>query len=271
MRIIPVMDVRSGRAVHARAGERPHYQPIRSRLHPDSDPIGLARAYRDRLGLGELYLADLDALGGHAPDLGLYRAVGVLGVRAWVDAGLRGAEGVAALLESGVATVVAGSETLGGPGALRGVVEVAGADRVVFSLDLRRGRVVRPAGADWPEASPRGLAESALRLGVRRLLLLDLSRVGTGAGVGTVPLLRSIRAAWPGAEVAVGGGVAGPGDLGRLRAAGAAAVLVGSALHDGRIGRGGDRGEAGPRGRGPGDESEMFRFPVRNPRGPRRR
>ena len=64
MRIIPVLDLQGGQAVHAIAGDRAHYRPIQSVLHEGPDPIGLARAYRDSLGLRDLYLADLDAIAG---------------------------------------------------------------------------------------------------------------------------------------------------------------------------------------------------------------
>ncbi len=92
---------------------------------------------------------------------------------------------------------------------------------------------------DWRTEDPRAIAEAALALGVRRLVLLDLSRVGTGRGTGTLPLLSALAADYPDMEIAVGGGVAGWGDIAALAAAGASCVLVGSALHDGRIGRAG--------------------------------
>ncbi len=140
------------------------------------------------------------------------------------------------LLEAGVATVVAGLETLDGPQSLGRVVAEAGPERVVFSLDLRAGQPLIANGATWRSASPLDLAADALEAGVRRLLVLDLARVGTGSGTGTLPLLAMLRTAWPHLELATGGGVAGPDDLEHLARAGASAVLVGSALHDGRIG-----------------------------------
>jgi phosphoribosylformimino-5-aminoimidazole carboxamide ribotide isomerase len=82
---------------------------------------------------------------------------------------------------------------------------------------------------------PRALAEFTLVLGVRRLLLLDLARVGTDRGDGTLSLLACFHEAHPEVEIAVGGGIARPEDLPPLARAGASAVLVGSALHDGRI------------------------------------
>ena len=49
-RVIPVLDVKDGLAVHAVGGQRSHYRPVRSLLHPSADPLDLARAYRDILG-----------------------------------------------------------------------------------------------------------------------------------------------------------------------------------------------------------------------------
>src|SRR5271165_5825122 len=48
-RVIPVLDLKAGRAVHAIRGNRSDYQPVRSLLHPSTDPEQLARAYRDVL------------------------------------------------------------------------------------------------------------------------------------------------------------------------------------------------------------------------------
>jgi phosphoribosylformimino-5-aminoimidazole carboxamide ribotide isomerase len=68
-------------------------------------------------------------------------------------------------------------------------------------------------------------------------LLLDLSRVGTSRGTGTDDLLVRLVQERPGARFSVGGGISGIDEVLGFRKAGAAAVLVGSALHDGRIGR----------------------------------
>ena len=65
--VIPVLDLKNGRAVAAFAGQRDHYQPVRSILHATSNPLDLARAIRETLGLRTLYLADLDAIAGNAP------------------------------------------------------------------------------------------------------------------------------------------------------------------------------------------------------------
>lgn len=260
MRVIPVLDVKAGKAVRAVAGIRANYEPVTSILHEGSDPVSLCRAYRDRLGLHEVYVADLDAIAGDLPSIRLVNdlarperdplrtlpavqtptAVGSWGnggLKLWLDAGVRDVPDIRPLLESGASVVVLGVETLRGPSALRRIVCEAPPERLALSLDLRNGVPILDPRADWGTADPRMLAKRAIDLGVRRLILLDLARVGTGMGVGTVPLLAELRQSHPEIELVVGGGVARRDDLEVLARVGATAVLVGSALHDGRIGR----------------------------------
>lgn len=108
---------------------------------------------------------------------------------------------------------------------------------MIFSLDLDDGRPRFAPGANWPAADPLEIVARVVGLGVRRLIVLDLSRVGTDRGIGTEALLGRIREARPDLSVAVGGGIRGIDDVQRLRESGASVVLVGSAIHDGRIGR----------------------------------
>jgi phosphoribosylformimino-5-aminoimidazole carboxamide ribotide isomerase len=121
--------------------------------------------------------------------------------------------------------VVAGLETLAGPGALR--------EGMVFSLDLRGGHPL--GGPGWP-ACPRAIVREAVWHGARSILALDLARVGMGRGTGTEEMLAWLREEYPTLEILAGGGVAGPAELERLEALGVNGVLVGSALHDGRLG-----------------------------------
>src|SRR5262249_25273409 len=81
------------------------------------------------------------------------------------------------------------------------------------------------------------IAQEALDLGVRRVLLLDLARVGMNEGTGTDALAKALIVAHTHVEVSVGGGVRDAADLRRLKAIGVRSVLVASAVHDGRIQR----------------------------------
>jgi phosphoribosylformimino-5-aminoimidazole carboxamide ribotide isomerase len=234
-RIIPVLDVLHGRAVHARGGRRQDYRALRSVLRPGSDPVALAGAIRDQCGTDELYLADLDAIEGAAPATGLYQKLAGLGLATWIDAGLRDVTGVKTLLDAGVARIVAGLETLSGGEFLPAIVQVAGAARVAFSLDLRDGRPIVAPGAGWGTDEPRELVRRVVEAGFATIIILDLGRVGTGRGLGTLDLLRDVVRTYPRIEWVAGGGVSGRADVESLSRAGVSAVLVGSAIHDGRM------------------------------------
>jgi phosphoribosylformimino-5-aminoimidazole carboxamide ribotide isomerase len=245
MRILPVLDLLNGVVVRGVAGRRSEYRPVVSRLAASADPVAVAEAFRTHLGLSELYLADLDAIAGIPPALPTYRALRRLGFRLWVDAGVVGRERADILAAEDVG-LVAGLETVASPDALADILRAHGG-RTVFSLDLRGGVPIGDRTA-WDGADAWEIAGRAVRLGARRLLVLDLARVGVGAGTGTETLCARLVSTYHELEVWAGGGVRNAEDLRRLGSAGARAALVASALHDGVVGRaecGVDNGGAG--------------------------
>jgi phosphoribosylformimino-5-aminoimidazole carboxamide ribotide isomerase len=234
MRVVGVLDIRGGLVVRGRAGRRSEYRPVAGPLTSSARPVDVARVFREHFGLHELYLADLDALAGGVPDLATCAALVAEGFTLWVDAGVRTAADAERVAWAGVARVVLGLETLAGPAALQGAVVALG-DRAVFSLDLRGGRPL--GGVEWGGTEVWDLACQAIHLGVRRVLILDLARVGEGTGTGTEALCGRLTASWPRVEISAGGGVRDAKDLARLRDQRVAAVLVASALHEGRLTR----------------------------------
>jgi len=232
---MPVLDLRAGRAVLARRGVRHRYAPVRSVLVPEcGDALALARALRDRLGCEECYVADLDAVGGGPPQRALVRALAALGGRLAVDAAVATPARARETAADGARWVVVALETLPRFAALAAVVRELGRERVVFSLDLRRGRPVTLA-APPGVGGPLQLAGDAVRAGAGAVLVLDLARIGTGVGV-DLALVAAVRRAHQDVEVWAGGGVGGRRDLDRLADAGCDRALVATALHDGRLG-----------------------------------
>jgi phosphoribosylformimino-5-aminoimidazole carboxamide ribotide isomerase len=218
MRVVGVIDLKAGAAVHAVRGERERYRPI-------GDPLLLARRFRDALGLHELYLADLDAITGGGDNDGVIRAL-AREARVMVDAGVSEPERARALQDLGVHRVVVGTETLADADALDRLLPDA-----VLSVDLREGRTLSP---DPRLAGLPALDAVALlhRSGLREVIVLDLARVGSGAGP-DVAAIAEIHAAFPELELLAGGGVRDATDLRALARAGAAGALVGTALHRG--------------------------------------
>jgi phosphoribosylformimino-5-aminoimidazole carboxamide ribotide isomerase len=238
MRVIGVIDIRNGRAVHARAGERAHYRPVTRfagiAIEP-GDAEALAGHYMQR-GVRELYVAVLDAIEGGPFDAGSLARLAALGSPLWVDAGVADATQAGAVLTAGAARVVVGLETLLGPEGLTDVQRVAGSGRLTFSLDLRHGAPLVAPTARWPQSvvCPVDFARLAADRGADAIIVLDLARVGMGTGL-DLALLDAVRRAVPDVLLLAGGGVGGAEDLASLSAAGCDGVLVASALHDGRI------------------------------------
>src|SRR5438270_9099039 len=83
MRVIPVLDLKDGEVVRGIAGRRQEYRPIRSRLCDSSRPVDVAGAFRERLNLRDVYLADLNAIAGEPPALKTYAEILALALRLW--------------------------------------------------------------------------------------------------------------------------------------------------------------------------------------------
>jgi phosphoribosylformimino-5-aminoimidazole carboxamide ribotide isomerase len=233
MRVIPVIDLKNGAAVHAVRGERERYRPLRSELVAGSDPVRVARAVRGALGLDELYVADLDAIAGGPPHRAVVAAL-AREARVMVDAGVTEVAAVRLLLELGAARVVIGTETLEDGSALERLRAALPDAPLVLSLDLRGGRVLSPD----TELARLGAAEALARLaqsGVSEVIVLDVARVGAEAGP-DVAQVRKLCASFPELELLAGGGVRDLADLRALAEAGAAGALVATALHGGAIG-----------------------------------
>ena len=237
MRIIGVVDLLGGRAVHARAGRREGYQPVRSAAGAgvEGDALTLVRSYVTRAGLTELYIADLDAIQGGAPQDAAIATIAALGTPFWLDAGISSAGRASHALDRGAAHVVVGLETLTSFESLKDICDTVGGGRVAFSLDLRNGEpFVASGGLQSGESAPV-VAVRAANAGASVVIVLDLARVGTSAGL-DFDLIARIRAAVPDLGLLAGGGVRGEDDLARLANCGCDGALVATAVHDGRIG-----------------------------------
>ena len=220
-RLIPVIDLRRGQVVRARAGERDGYAPIDTPLARGSAPADIARALIDAVDADLLYVADLDAImEGTEPDRASLEAVARAcpGVALWVDAGFSDFLEIERFSGLGLGRPVIGSESQRDADLVRAL-----GHRAVLSLDSRgENRLGPDALHDDAEAWPD------------EVIVMTLARVGTGTGPDLSGISRAI-AASGGRRIYAAGGVRGPDDVAQLIEAGAAGALVASAIHDGRL------------------------------------
>lgn len=223
MKLVAVMDLMAGQVVHARRGMRDAYQPLRSVLCRGCEAVTVGEALMALHPFHALYLADLDAIlqrGDNLPVIErLHRALP--DVPLWVDAGFANASALQRFRAADLGTAVIGSETLEDLPVLDGA---AGGNDVILSLDFRAGAFLGPerllASCErWP----------------RRVVAMNLDRVGSGAGP-DLALLATLQQRFATGEIYAAGGIRSRTDLDVANAAGAAGVLLASALHDGSLG-----------------------------------
>ena len=232
MKVIPVIDILNGKVVHAVRGKRSEYQPLQSVLCQSVEPLEVAKAFKT-LGFSELYVADLDAIIDCSMSFqALKRIADETGLKLMVDAGVTAMERAQSLLENGVSKLVIGTETLENKSFVGEAAKAFGSDRVIVSLDLKGDKVLIRPGFDG-SADPIFLLRDFEEIGVSQVIVLDLTRVGSGEGVNVdflKKVLRSLRM-----DVYVGGGVRSMADLIELKSLGVSGVLVATALHQGKI------------------------------------
>ncbi|PPD28729.1 MAG: nickel transporter [Hyphomicrobium sp.] len=228
MLVIPVLDFKGGVVVHATGGDRSHYLPIETALSPGRcDPVSVALGYRALHAFPAMYVADLDAIAGGAPNREAVSATSsaLPDIELWVDDGRPPSAAHAALSDRRLRYVI-GSESLGAISSLEAMPPGsphAAAKPGILSLDFRGNDFLGPPDLLvrpdlWPET----------------MIVMTLGRVGSGAGP-DFERLWGIIARAEGRQVIAAGGVRHVADLEALAAIGVAGALVATALHSGQI------------------------------------
>ena len=226
--VVPAVDMQDGEVVQLVAGERGTETTY-------GDPVEAAEQWVRR-GAETLHLVDLDGAfegeRGNAPAVeAVLDAVGE-GVDVQLGGGIRTVEDATDLLARGVDRVILGTAAVENPE----IVEEITAeypDSVTVSLDAKDGEVVV---SGWTEGTGLDPAEAAARyeeLGAGAILFTDVDVEGQLAGVQTDRVREVVEAV--DIPVVASGGVATLDDVRALREAGAAAVVVGTALYEGEF------------------------------------
>ncbi|MBM3395002.1 MAG: histidine biosynthesis protein [Betaproteobacteria bacterium] len=223
--IIPVIDLLNGQVVHARRGDRQHYASIRSGLCDSADPDAIVDALLGVHPFRTLYIADLDAIqgrGDHGPVIERLHARHPE-LTLWVDAGLSRREALLSWRARGLGMPIVGAESLPDLAAFSVIAGHLPPEAWILSMDFRGETFLGPCGLiesaqDWP----------------RRVLAMNLARVGSGEGA-DLDLIQRLGRAAPGSAVYAAGGVREADDLLLIERTGATGALIATALHDGRI------------------------------------
>ncbi|WP_440006947.1 1-(5-phosphoribosyl)-5-[(5-phosphoribosylamino)methylideneamino]imidazole-4-carboxamide isomerase [Halomicrococcus sp. SG-WS-1] len=222
--VVPAVDVQDGDVVQLVQGERGTEKRY-------GDPVEAAGRWVDQ-GAETLHLVDLDgAFDGERANAPAVEAIlDAVDVDVQLGGGIRTVDDAADLLSRGVDRVILGTAAVENPD----IVEAISAEypgSVMVSLDAKDGEVVV---SGWTERTGLDPAEAAARyedLGAGAILFTDVDVEGRMEGVQTEQVRRVVEAV--DVPVVASGGVATVADVRALRDAGAAAVVVGSALYEG--------------------------------------
>lgn len=232
MKIIPVIDVLNGIAVHGIRGERKKYKPLKSRLSTSVDPLKIASSF-ESLGFSSLYLADLDAILGKSANFSIYKEI-VRNTKLdlMVDAGTADIPMASKVVDTGVLQIVIGSETLDSLDFVSKAVKAFGEDKIIVSIDQKQRKLLSFSEA-IASMDAVSFAHKLENLGVHQIILLDLDRVGTEKGINFVQIGNILENT--SVEVLVGGGIQSLHELKKLRGLGVSGALVATVLHNGKV------------------------------------
>ena len=210
MKVIPVIDILNGIVVHAVRGQRKEYQPVQSILSKSVETLEIAKAFK-KLGFSELYVADLDAIIDCSTNFQpIKRVADETGLKLMVDAGVTSIERAKSLLDNGASKLIIGTETLQSKSFVAKAIRLFGNEHVIISLDMKGDKVLVKDGFDGC-SDPICLLKEFKKMGVSQVIVLDLTRVGSGEGVNVDFLKKVIDEV--GVEVYVGGGARDITDL----------------------------------------------------------
>ena len=225
MLVIPAIDIMNGHCVRLVRGD------FDQRTVYSDDPATIAVDFA-RAGAERLHVVDLDAARGGQDNRPVIEAVIEAGLTVQVAGGVRTSAQVEAWIGAGAGAVVMGTAAVREPELLAECAHRFPA-HVMAALDVRDGM---PAVSGWTETEPLEISELIPRWNVLPLagmILTCTDRDGTLAGPDLETLARVLTMTEM--PVQYGGGVGSLSDIRHVRETGAAAVILGRSLYEGKL------------------------------------
>ncbi|MDO9365512.1 MAG: HisA/HisF-related TIM barrel protein [Methylotenera sp.] len=225
MQVIPVIDLLNGVVVHAKKGDRQHYQAMQSSLTTSSQPVDIVAALLDLHPFEQLNIADLNAIQKlEKSDTSNYNVIESITqqfphLKLWVDAGVSNNIELNIWQKLDVRLVL-GSENFAH---LSNFTSLDRDNDFVLSLDFMpqgyQGPIELLSQHEyWPED----------------VIVMSLENVGANQGVNS-ELLKEIVGKANGCNIFAAGGVRGSEDLAMLKNIGVHGALIATALHQGQL------------------------------------
>lgn len=229
LEIIPAIDLIDGQCVRLTEGDY-----AQKKIY-HSDPLDVAKMFEDA-GIRRLHLVDLDgAKAGQVVNWPVLERIAA-GTSLQVDfgGGLKTADAVQRVFDSGAQWAVIGSIAVKSPDTLAQWFSRYGADRFFLGADVKQEKL---AVGGWLETTDMDILPFLERyrdMGVRYLFCTDVSKDGRLEGP-SISLYRKILQVMPDLQLVASGGVSSLEDLQALADIGCYGAILGKAIYEARI------------------------------------
>ena len=223
-RIIPAVDIKDGKCVQLQQGDE------KKKIVEIDDVVGIARKWVE-IGAKWLHIIDLDgSFKGKLTHEDMILEISKF-ARVQVGGGIRSPEIAENLLKKGVDKVIIGTLAVKDPESVRKLAERY-PRRIIIAIDSRRGEVVVKGWKEGVGMSPIDLAKLYEDCEVEFLYTnVDVEGLMRGIDYDNVKaVVRSVKK-----PVIVAGGITTIEDVVKIKDAGAAGVVIGSALYTGKL------------------------------------
>jgi len=227
--IIPAIDIIEAKCVRLTYGDF-----SRKTVYSD-DPLEIAKRF-ESIGLRRLHMVDLEgAKRGNPANLAVLERIAA-GTSLIIDfgGGIKTETDLKGVFAAGAAIANIGSLAVKEPDTFVEWLDKFGRDRILLGADCRNEKIAVNGWQTDTEVSVFDFLERMNSRGVRSAFVTDIGRDGAMSGP-SVGIYERIMAELPALELIASGGVSSIRDVEELNRIGCRGVIVGKAIHEGRI------------------------------------
>lgn len=223
MIVIPAVDIRGGKCVQLVGGEPGTGNEYGS-------PVEAALRWEEK-GASGLHVVDLDAAMNEGENMEeVAEILANVSLDVQVSGGIRSIEKACELLGIGADRVILGTAAFENPALAADLIEKSGSDSVFVALDVKKGKIAVEGWKERAEEDVTEMAKKFEKMGVGGFLFTNVDVEGQMTGLNPEPIRELV--SMLDSPVIAAGGVRSLEDVKKAREAGAAALVIGTALYE---------------------------------------
>lgn len=228
MMIFPAIDIKEGKCVRLLRGE------FDQKTVYFDDPAQAALEW-ERKGAKYIHIVDLDgALHGKGKNReAVKRILESVNVPLQLGGGIRTVEIATGWIDMGVSRVILGTAAVKNPEIVSELVEKVGADKVLVSIDAKKGMVCTEGWMETSELEAAAFAEDLEAKGVKTIVYTDIAKDGTMVGPNFDELSKLQKVTRM--DIIASGGIGDVGHVKKLARMGLYGAITGKALYEGTL------------------------------------